>query len=67
MFMVSRVSDFVVGSTNLYIWCSGGVYLRFRTSFEVEIQYVNSPYKHNLSTLTRLGDYRKCNELIKCK
>ena len=38
--MMSRFSDFVVCSTNHYIW-SSGVY-RFRTSFEVEIQFVNS-------------------------
>ena len=40
IFMMSQLSDFVVCSTNLYIWSSGD-YLRFITSFEVEIQYVN--------------------------
>ena len=39
---MSQFSDFVVCSTNLYILISGGLYLRFITSFEVEIQYVNS-------------------------
>ena len=36
---MSRLSDFVLFNTNLYIW---SLYLRFETSFEVEIQYVNS-------------------------
>ena len=39
IFMMSQLSGLVVCSTNLYIW---GLYLRFRTSFEIEIQYVNS-------------------------
>ena len=42
IFMMSQLSDFVVCSTNLYICSSGGLYLRFRTSFEVKIQYLNS-------------------------
>ena len=39
--MMSRFSDFVVLYKSLYLelW---GLYLRFGTSFEVEIQYVNS-------------------------
>ena len=39
--MMSRFSDFVVCSASHYIWNSG-VYIRFRTSLEVEIQFVNS-------------------------
>ena len=44
LFMLSRLRDFVVCSTNLYIWSSG---LRFKTLFEVEIQYVNSSDRIN--------------------
>ena len=37
----------------------------FRTSFGVEIQYVNSSdHQHNLLTLPRLSDFRKCDQLI---
>ena len=41
MFM-SRLSDFVVCTTNLYIWSSESISKVFRSSFEVKIQYVNS-------------------------
>ena len=36
----------------------------FRTSFEVEIQYANSSDHITQSSLPRLGDVRKCNQLI---
>ena len=39
LLILSRLSDFVVCNTSLYI-CSSGVYLRFRTLREVEIQLI---------------------------
>ena len=41
IFMMSQLSDFVC-VVQIFIFGVVGLYLRFRTSFEVEIQYVNS-------------------------
>ena len=54
---MSRLSDFVACSTNLYIWSSGFISKVFRSSFEVKIQYVNS--SDHVNTI-----FRGCHALV---